>query len=68
MIPEIDIWRAAHLMIRQYGEDAAHQTDARAGVLIEQGETLRAAQYGGTSARLSTSYRTTGPPEILPLR
>ncbi len=32
MIPEIDIWRAAHLMIRQHGEDAAPQADARASV------------------------------------
>ena len=39
MIPEIDIWRAAHLMIRQHPEDASHQAEARAGVLIEQGDS-----------------------------
>ena len=38
MIPEIDIWRTAHLMIRQHGEDAGDQADARAGALIEQGD------------------------------
>lgn len=32
MIPEIDIWRAAHLIIQQHRKDSAHQADARAGV------------------------------------
>ena len=30
VIPEIDIWRAAQLMIRQYGQHAGDQADARA--------------------------------------
>ncbi len=45
MIPEFDIWRAAHLMIRQHGEDAAPQADARAGVLIEQGDSAGGAVW-----------------------
>ncbi len=34
MIPDIDIWRTAHLMIRQHGEDAVHQADTRAGEFV----------------------------------
>ena len=39
MIPEIDIWRSAQEMIRQYGEDATHQADVRASALTEQGDS-----------------------------
>ncbi len=39
MIPEIDVWRSAQEMIRQHGEDAAHQADARATALTEQGDS-----------------------------
>ncbi len=45
MIPEIDIWCAAHLMIRQHREDASHQADARVGVLIEQGGSAGGAVW-----------------------
>ncbi len=45
MIPEIDVWRSAHLMIQQYGEDAAHQADARGGDLIEQGDSAGGAVW-----------------------
>ena len=30
VIPEIDIWRAAHLMLKRYGEKALEESDARA--------------------------------------
>lgn len=30
MIPEIDVWRTAHLLIKQHGEDAAVQAAFRA--------------------------------------
>ena len=39
MIPEIDIWRSAHLMIQQHRKDAAHQADARARALIERSDS-----------------------------
>ena len=39
MIPEIDIWRSAQLMIRQYGEDAASEADASASALTEQSDS-----------------------------
>ena len=44
MIPEIDIWRAAHLMIQQHREIAAHQADARVSALIERDDSERMAK------------------------
>ena len=45
MIPEIDIWRCAQLMVRRYGNDAANRANARAGELIEKGETAGGAVW-----------------------
>ncbi len=39
MISEIDVWRSAQEMIRQHGEDASDQPDARARALIERGDS-----------------------------
>ena len=58
MIPEIDIWRSAQLMIRQYGDAAVSEADARVTALTEQGDSA-GGLVGGASANLSTSYRTT---------
>src|SRR4051794_20521965 len=33
------LWRAAHLMIEMFGEDAAHKAALRADALLEQGDT-----------------------------
>ena len=39
MIPEIDIWRAANLMLKRYGEKALEESEARADELtLEIGE------------------------------
>ncbi len=43
MIPEIDIWRSAQEMIRQHREDTAHQADAYASALTEQGDSAGSA-------------------------
>lgn len=37
-LPPIDIWRAAHLMIEMFGEDAARKAALRADALLEQGD------------------------------
>ena len=39
MTPKIDVWRSARLMIRQYGDAAVSEADARAGKLTEQGDS-----------------------------
>jgi hypothetical protein len=38
MIAEKDIWQAANLMIRRYGEDAAAEAERRADQLRREGE------------------------------
>ena len=36
MIPEIEIWRAATLMLKRYGDNAAEESAARADELAAQ--------------------------------
>ena len=38
MIPEIDIWRAAALMLKRYGEQALEESVARADELMLAGD------------------------------
>jgi hypothetical protein len=38
MISEIDIWRAANLVIRQHGTDAEIEAARRADLMLERGD------------------------------
>jgi hypothetical protein len=38
VIPEIDIWRAANLMLKRYGEKALEESSARADELAADGD------------------------------
>jgi triphosphoribosyl-dephospho-CoA synthetase len=38
MIPDIDIWRSANVMIKRYGETAALEASMRADELMESGD------------------------------
>ena len=38
VIPEIDIWRAANLMLKRYGENAFEESSTRADVLAADGD------------------------------
>jgi hypothetical protein len=38
VIPDIDIWRAALLMLKRYGADAAVEAAARADELLDVGD------------------------------
>jgi hypothetical protein len=38
VIPEIDIWRAAQLMLKRYGEEALEESAARADELALAGD------------------------------
>ena len=38
MIPEIDIWRAASLMLKRYGEKAFEESSTRADELAADGD------------------------------
>ena len=34
MIPDLDIWRSAHLLVKHHGEDAPIDLDALSSVLV----------------------------------
>lgn len=36
MIPEIDIWRTANVMVRRYGSNAPEEALERAGALMQE--------------------------------
>ena len=38
MIPDIDIWRAAQVMVKRYGQDAPIEAAARADEMLDQGD------------------------------
>jgi hypothetical protein len=45
VIPEIDIWRAANLMLKRYGEKAAEESATRADELAAGGDNHGAATW-----------------------
>jgi hypothetical protein len=45
MIPEIDIWRAAQLMLKRYGDKALEESAARADELVAAGDDNGAAVW-----------------------
>lgn len=45
MIPEIDIWRAANLMLKRYGEKAVDESATRAEELAAQNDYNGAAVW-----------------------
>jgi hypothetical protein len=45
VIPEIDIWRAAQLMLKRYGDQAEAESTARAGELEAAGDHEGAAVW-----------------------
>jgi hypothetical protein len=63
MIPEIDIWRAASLMLKRYGEKALEESAARADELFAEQDHDGAAVWrriidaGGQLANTTPSGR-----------
>jgi hypothetical protein len=45
LIPQIDIWRAAQLMLKRYGEKALDESAARADELALAGDDAGAATW-----------------------
>ena len=45
MIPEIDIWRVANLMLKRYGDEADIESAIRAEELAEEGDHNGAAVW-----------------------
>jgi len=38
MIPDLDIYRSANVLIREHGEDAASEATMRADAVLEKGD------------------------------
>jgi hypothetical protein len=62
VIPEIDIWRAANLMLKHYGDKAREESATRADELAAPA-TAMAPQSGAGSPLLSASAPTTLRPD-----
>ena len=45
MVAEIDIWRTAHLLMKQHGDDAGFVAAQRADALMAQGDRLGCAVW-----------------------
>jgi hypothetical protein len=59
VIPDIDIWRAANLMLKRYGEKALKESAARADELAAAGDRDGAGSPGaGLPPRSATSPTT----------
>ena len=59
MIPEIDIWRAAQLMLKRYGDKA--ERSARADELVAAGDDNGAAVWRRITAAVAQLANTTPP-------
>ena len=64
MIPEIDIWRAANLMLKRYGEKAFEESITRADELAADGDRDGAAAWRRITAAVGQLANNTppGPP------
>jgi len=61
VIPEIDIWRAAQLMVKSYGEQALKESAARATELTLAGDDDGAATWHRIMAAVAELANTTPP-------
>jgi hypothetical protein len=64
MIPEIDIWRAAILMIRRYGGKTLEETATRADQLNAEGDPDGAATWRWTARAVEQLVNTTLPGQV----
>jgi len=64
VIPEIDIWRAATLMLKRYGEKALEQSTTRADELAADGDNDGASTWRRIADAVLQLANTTppGPP------
>ena len=61
MIPEKDIWRAAVLMLRRYGEKALQESATRADQLDREGDSEGAATWRWIGRAIEQLANTTPP-------
>ena len=61
MIPEIDIWQAAQLMLKRYGDKALEESAARAEELVAAGDDNGAAVWRRITDSVAQLANTTPP-------
>ena len=61
VIPEIDIWRAATLMLKRYGDNAFEQSVTRADELAADGDHAGADTWRRITAAVEQLANTTPP-------
>ena len=61
MIPEIDIWRVANLMLKRYGDEADIESAIRAEELFEEGDHNGAAVWRRVIDAIAQLLNTTPP-------
>ena len=61
MIPEIDIWRAATLILKRYGERALEESSSRANELASAGDDNGVAVWCRISDAVGQLVNTTPP-------
>ena len=64
MIPEIDIWRAAQLMLKRYGDNALEESAARANELALAGDDDGAATWRRIMAAVTQLVNKTPPSQV----
>ena len=66
MIPEVDIWRAASLMLKRYGEKALEESAARADELFAEQDHDGAAVWRRIIDAVGQLAKPSGRPHRLP--
>ena len=61
MIPEIDIWRVANLVLKRYGDEADIESAIRAEELAEEGDHNGAAVWRRVTDAIGQLANTTPP-------
>jgi hypothetical protein len=64
LIPEIDIWRAAQLMLKRYGDNALEESAARANELALAGDDDGAATWRRIMAAVEQLANKTPPSRV----
>jgi triphosphoribosyl-dephospho-CoA synthetase len=57
MIPDLDTWRAAQLLVKRHGKDAAIQAGIRADELLAEGDVDGAATWRAIIRAVSELHR-----------
>ena len=61
MIPEIDIWRVANLMLKRYGDEAQAESAIRMQELVLNGDRAGAAVWRRVTDAIGQLVNTTPP-------